>query len=347
MKCISRWLGSLCVALVLATVIGADRDAVAQVPSNTNEPLPVTVGLASLCSCWLTVYVADSQGLFKKHGLNAKVITFGGGAQSMAAIASGDIQIVGGAGVRGITARAKGLDAVAIFAQTDGFYLQLMAVKDGINTMQDLKGKTVAVRPGALSDTFMRYLLKRNGLTDTVKIVGTPTEQAELALVQTKAVDAVMTNEPNATLYTARNMAKPIINFNNVDELKKNGLDELIPSHTLTYLARESWLSKVGSDEIARRFVTAMREAMELIRTNPDVAIKTWNGLASGFATDEPQIIAESVKTNTRLFSRDGCLTRIGMDNIQKVSMATGELTQVAPYESLATNKYFASGVCR
>jgi NitT/TauT family transport system substrate-binding protein len=333
------------ISLALGLLLGAPP-VTAQTLSAPNKPIPLSIGVASLCSCWLTVYVADAQGFFKQQGLDAKVTTFGGGSQSMAALASGDIQIVGGAGVRGVTARLQGLDTLAIFAQTDGFYLQLMAVSKGISTIESLRGKTVTVRPGALSDQFLRFLLKRDGLTDTVKIVGTPTEQAELALVQSRAVDAAMTNEPNATLYVARNLATPIINFNNLDELKAQGLSDLVPSHTLTYLARESWLDRPGSADAARRFVAAMQQAMELIRKDPEVAVKTWNALGSGFAMDEPKIIGDSVRTTIRIFSRNGCLTKSGMENIQKVSMAGGEIKEVLPFDKLATNKYFPPGAC-
>jgi NitT/TauT family transport system substrate-binding protein len=341
-----RGLAFMSAALLLFFLAGATPAVQAQTSPKPSQPIPLKIGLSSQCSCWLTVHVADAEGLFKEQGLDATVITFGGGNQSMAALASGDIQITGGAGVRGVTARLQGLDTVALFAQTDGFYLQLMAVTAGISKLQDLRGKTVTVKPGALSDQFLRFLLLRDGLTDSVKIVGTPTEQGELALVQSRAVDAVMTNEPNATLYAAKKMAKVVTNFNNIDELKAQGLGDLVPSHTLTYIARESWLSKPGSDEAARRFVAAMRKAMELIRKDPEIAVKTWNALGSGFAVDDPKIIGDSVRTIVRIFSQNGCLTKIGMENIQKVSASTGELKQTLPFEKLATNKYFPAGVC-
>jgi ABC-type nitrate/sulfonate/bicarbonate transport system substrate-binding protein len=308
--------------------------------------IPVNLGVASLCSCWLTLYVAKAQGLFKDEGLDANITTFSGGSQSMAALASGDIQIVGGAGVRGVTARQQGLDTVAIFAQTDGFYLQLMAVDPGIRTFRDLRGKTITVRPGALSDQFLRFLLQREGMTGAVQIVGTPTEQAELALVQTKRVDAAMTNEPNATLYRDKKLATPIINFNNIEELKAHGLADLVPSHTLTYLARESWLAKPDSAEIARRFDAAMQKAMALIRKDPEIAVKTWGGLGAGSSMSESEIIADSVRTTVAIFSKNGCLTEAGMANIQKVSIASGELKKTLPFDQLATNKYFPAGVC-
>jgi NitT/TauT family transport system substrate-binding protein len=344
MVCSPRMAETLLRLWLVFALLGAAPLSHAQ--SAAPSSLPITIGLASQCSCFLTVYVADAQGFFKAQGLDAKVITFGSGGQSMAALASGDAQIVGGAGVRGVTSRVQGLDTIAVFAQTDGFYLQLMAVSPGIKSIQDLRDKTVTVRPGALSDQFLRFLLKREGLTDSVKIVGTATEQSELALVQSKAVDAAMTNEPNATLYLEKRLAMPVINFQDPAEMKARGLGDLVPSHTLDYIARESWLAKPGSDEAARRFVRAMRQAMEMIRKDPEIAVKTWNALGSGFASDQPKIIGDSVRTTIKIFSRDGCLTKVGIENIQKVSMATGELKEALPFDRLATNKYFPAGAC-
>jgi NitT/TauT family transport system substrate-binding protein len=315
-------------------------------PARAADKLAVSIGVASQCSCWLPLYVADSEGFFREQGLDAKVITFSGGSQSMAALNSGDIQIVGGAGIRGITAREKGLDALAILSETDGFYLQLMAAKGDIKSLQDLKGKTVTVRPGALSEQFMRFLLKRSGLTDSVQIVGTPTEQSEVALVQSKAVDAVMTTEPNATFYLAKDMAKPIINFNKLEGLKSLGLGDLVPSHTLTYLARESWLKADNHGEIARRFVAGMRESLALIRKDPDVAVRTWSKLG-GVAQDDPKIIADSIRTSIESFSTTGCTTKTGIDNLQKLEIALGHMKEPMPFEKLATNAYFPAGVCQ
>lgn len=306
----------------------------------------VSIGVASQCSCWLPLYVADVEGFFKNEGLDAKVITFSGGSQSMAAITSGDIQIVGGAGVRGITARAGGLDTLDILSETDGFYLQLMSVKGEVRSLGDLKGKTITVRPGALSDQFTRFLLKRAGIADQVQIVGTPTEQSEAALVQSKQVDAVMTTEPNATFYVAKGMAKPIINFNNLDELKVHGLGDLVPSHTLTYLAKESWLRAEKNGEIARKFIAAMRKSLDLIRSNPRVAIDTWGKLGGVASADNPQIIADSIKTSIGSFSATGCSTKAGIDNLQKLAVSLGQLKEPLPFDKLATNAYFPTGVC-
>jgi len=306
---------------------------------------PLTIGVASLCSCWLPLYVADSHGLFKEQGLDAKVITFSGGSQSMAALASNDIQIVGGSGVRGITARAQGLDTIAVLSQSDAFYLQFMAVKKDIKSVQDLKGKQVSVRPGALTEQLLKYLVKREGIESSVQVVGTTNEQAELALVQRGAVDAVMTTEPNATFYVANKLATPVINFNDPKEVKKNGLSDLVPSHTLTYLARETWLAQPGSDDLTRRFVAAMQKSLALIRKDPDAAIKTWQALG-GVGKDEPKVIADSIRTTISSFSPNGCSTKQGMDNLQKVVLAIGQIKQTIPYDKLATNKYFPAGAC-
>jgi ABC-type nitrate/sulfonate/bicarbonate transport system substrate-binding protein len=339
-----RFIGILAL-LSMAILISVTR-ANAQTGAKAGALRPIGIGVASLCSCWLPVYVADAQGFFKEQGLDAKVTTFNGGSQSMAALSSGDIQIVGGSGVRGVTSRAQGLDAIAVLSQTDGFYLQLMAVKKGIASVKDLRGKTVSVRPGALSEQFMRFLIKREGMVDSVKVIGTPTEQAELALVQRGDVDAVMTTEPNATYYVANKLATPIINFNNLDEVKAQGLSDLVPSHTLTYLARESWLAMPGNDDLTRRFVLAMAKSLALIKKNPDIAVKTWSALG-GLGKDDPKIIADSIRTTVGTFSQNGCSTKVGIDNLQKVVLAVDGVKERLPYEKLATNKYFPTGTCQ
>ena len=91
------------------------------------------------------LWVAVEQGFYRKHGVNVEVINIRSGPQSMAAIASGDIQIAYTIPGSVLSAAAAGMDA-AFFAgivnRADGDFV----VPTSIVRAEDLKGKRLGVQ---------------------------------------------------------------------------------------------------------------------------------------------------------------------------------------------------------
>jgi len=91
------------------------------------------------------LWVAVEQGFYRKHGVNVEVINIRSGPQSMAAIASGDIQIAYTIPGSVLSAAAAGMDA-AFFAgivnRADGDFV----VPASIVRAEDLKGKRLGVQ---------------------------------------------------------------------------------------------------------------------------------------------------------------------------------------------------------
>src|SRR5258706_9895942 len=85
------------------------------------------------------------QGLFRKHGVNVEVINIRSGPQTLAALASGDIQIAYTIPGTVVIAASSGMD-VAFFAgiinQADGDFIAAPTIR----TPEDLKGKRIGVQ---------------------------------------------------------------------------------------------------------------------------------------------------------------------------------------------------------
>jgi len=110
----------------------------------------------------VALWIAREQGFFRKHGVNVEIIAIRTGGQTVAALASGDVQVAYTIPGSVLSAAVGGLD-VAFFGgivnRPDGDFV----VAPGIHRAEDLKGKRVGVQSigggvWSLSMLAMEYL---------------------------------------------------------------------------------------------------------------------------------------------------------------------------------------------
>jgi len=142
------------------------------------------------------LYVAKERGYFKDEGLDVKFklledtaekhASFGSGSVDILATTVDDVVILASKGIKG-----KIFLSVDMSNGADG----IVAVKE-IKSLEDLKGKEIAVQPGFVGHFFLLYLLKKHGIPlDSVKILPSETGAAGAAFVAGK-VDVAVTWEP-------------------------------------------------------------------------------------------------------------------------------------------------------
>ncbi|HEX5608071.1 MAG TPA: ABC transporter substrate-binding protein [Candidatus Binatia bacterium] len=114
-------------------------------PANSAELPLVRIAHGAFSEKILLMWLGAEQGLFRKHGVNVEVINIRSGPQTMAALASGDIQIAYTIPGSVVSAATSGFD-VAFFAgivnKADGDFI----ASPQIYTPQDLRGKRVGVQ---------------------------------------------------------------------------------------------------------------------------------------------------------------------------------------------------------
>jgi ABC-type nitrate/sulfonate/bicarbonate transport system substrate-binding protein len=95
---------------------------------------------------FVPLQVGSETGIFKKHGIDLEVISFGGGPRVQQAIAADSIDIGIGSGPE-LAFVAKGAPEIGVAAMADAPYSVVLAVpKDSaIKTAEDLKGKTISI----------------------------------------------------------------------------------------------------------------------------------------------------------------------------------------------------------
>lgn len=112
----------------------------------------------------LPLFYARDKGIFAKNGLDVTLIGLGGGPVATAALLSGEVQIADITGSEVVGANAAGADIVVLATLTP-VYPYVFEVGNGINSKDDLKGKTVVVRvSGDATDIATRVLLTNEGL---------------------------------------------------------------------------------------------------------------------------------------------------------------------------------------
>ena len=147
---------SACLITVFAAVIA----------SNVMAQDKVRMGLSSVSGLHAAVWVAETKGFFRKHGIEAEVIVTGqGGTAGISALLANDIQMVNSAGDVLVAAALRGGDTVMV-ASVVNKGLQRLVTKPEIKTPADLKGKRIGVtRIGAVSHSVLLMMLQRWKMT--------------------------------------------------------------------------------------------------------------------------------------------------------------------------------------
>ena len=157
--------------------------------------------------------LALQAGLFKKHGLDVSIKKIPQKDRHLA-IASGDIQCAATTVETWVVWNANGVATTQIFQLDKSFGADGMVVKPGINSIKDLKGKTVAAdAPGTAPYFGLAWMLAKNGLSiKDVKVVNlSPQAAANAMIAGTAGIDAAMTYEPYLGAVRAKPEAGKII----------------------------------------------------------------------------------------------------------------------------------------
>ncbi|HLG71471.1 MAG TPA: ABC transporter substrate-binding protein [Chloroflexota bacterium] len=146
----------------------------------------------------LPSWIAEDQGYFKQNGLDVQMSYIAGSTAALPALASGELGILHASPATAVQSAVKGQDVV-ILAQHIGTADNRLVARPGINSLADLKGKTVAAtRPGTVADLVLREMLKRNNLVPDkdVQISFMGDQSAMAAALQNGAIQAALVDVP-------------------------------------------------------------------------------------------------------------------------------------------------------
>ena len=156
-------------------------------------------------------FVAQDAGLWKKHGLDTRVIVFEAGSTLAQVARSGDVKFAINSGRRRLRRAPKGADSVIIAATVNTLPYSLVVAK-GITKWSDLKGKKIAIsRFGSGTDTAIRLVCKKFGLDPAkdIVILQGGTQPSRLQALAAGAIDGTLVSPPLDL--TAKKQGYPIL----------------------------------------------------------------------------------------------------------------------------------------
>src|SRR5213076_1023109 len=176
------------------------------------EDVKVGIGISGWTG-FAPLTLANQAGIFKKNGLDVTIKKIPQKDRHLA-IASGDVQCAATTVETWISWNANGVATKQIFQLDKSYGADGMAVRANVNSIKDLKGKTVAASaPGTAPYFTLAWFLKKNGLSvKDVKVVTLEPQAAANAFVANAGeLDAAMTYEPYLSTVRGNSAAGKII----------------------------------------------------------------------------------------------------------------------------------------
>ena len=208
------------------------------------------------------IWVAQEEGLFKKHGLDIELIHIASTSKAIQSMVSGEIQFTTADALNSIQAVAAGADVVMVCEGVNRFVFSIMARAD-LKRVADLKGKKIGItRLGSSTHTAVLYVVNKAGLGAN-----------DYTLLQLGEVPNILT-----TLLAAQIDAGALSPPTN-SRAKKAGLHELVnlgvdgPEYPSTVIASTRAYVKANPDN-TRRMVRALGEGLNVFKTNRQIGIR-------------------------------------------------------------------------
>ncbi|HEV7955839.1 MAG TPA: aliphatic sulfonate ABC transporter substrate-binding protein [Marisediminicola sp.] len=325
-----KMLGTVAASVATLLVLAGCSSAADEGSATDVETIEVNFGYIPDFNGTSLLAVAEDQGIWEKHGLDVTVSSFTNGPLQIQALGTGDLDfgyIGPGAMWLPASGQAK-VVAINTLGQADRVVAQA-----GIDSIEDLRGKTVAIPEGTSGDMILTLALENAGMTkDDVEIVSME-PAAIVAALSSKQVDGAGFWYP--ALATVKQQVPDLV------ELAQNtDFTEQIAFPTAFVAGND-----VVADEPEKvdRVLAALREAIDYRATNTDEAIEL---TAAFLAIDPAQVKADAGNVQILSLEELDTLTEDGTINTWLSGMVdyfegAGKLTEPADPTDFYTGDLF------
>jgi NitT/TauT family transport system substrate-binding protein len=257
MKALTR-LGGLAAALgfILGGVPGASAEDIVRVAAGQRGNWDTSVA-----------ELGQRNGIFKKHGIELKILYTQGGGETQQAVISGSVEVGVAAGIMGvISAFGKGAPVRIIGAETTGgsdlfWYAK---TETPIKTLKDLDGKSIAYSTnGSSTHGVVTAFISENGLKAKPVTTGGPA--ATLTLVMSGQIDVGWSAPPFGLDLLDQNKIRIIATGDDAAAFR---------GQTVRLLISSVQALKSRKDSLTR-FMAAYRETVDWMYADP-AAIKSY-----------------------------------------------------------------------
>jgi ABC-type nitrate/sulfonate/bicarbonate transport system substrate-binding protein len=280
-------------------------------PASAQTRMTIATGVDPVFSAY---YVAQEEGLFKKHGLDVRINTGPSGSAMVAFLVNGQIESAFGSEIAGVA--NHNLDPnVVVAAQATRLVRWLAVVGRNIENLDQLKGKKVGVARGSGGEVFWLAMidkLKLNPADYTVVNVEAP---EMVAALERGNIDAYAVWEP----WVTRGLAA----VKNTKVLKDQ--EGILEQGVYIYMNR-GWIAKNPAQ--AEGFMRALVEATEIINKDRKRAAKD---VSSFLKSLDPPMVEQLMTKLT--FDMELSNTTISMFRLAESQLKQqGKLTKPVDY---------------
>lgn len=233
-----------------------------------------------------TSVVGVEKGFFDQEGLIVNASPESSGQVALQALIGGSTDFAVGANVRPIQALARDLPIKVVALSTWGFagYVIVPAKDTATKTLEDLKGKTLAVQVGSGTHTVWLRYLRHKGISEkdfTIKNV--ETEQIPAAF-EAGGLDGAIAWDPYATLIVEKGLGRAILTPKEIGEPIK-------VTYPFFVMTTEETIKK--KPQMVQKFVTAWTKTLHYIDKNKGEVAEIMQAF---FAREGTKLSKETVK---------------------------------------------------
>lgn len=262
-----------------------------------------------------TLYLARDLGYFKDEGLNLQLKTIEESSMYMAAVASGHL-----------SGSASTIDEIlkyrpkfcfkAVAALDDSYGGDGILVQDNINSLKDLKGKTVAVNEGSVSQFWLSDILKKAGMKmSDITVQNMTADDAASAFIAGR-VPAAVTWEPNLTYVRNHHKGKVLID------------SKQTPGVILDVVSLKCDVIKNQPKDV-EALIHGLYRAIKYTKAHPQKAYKIMAKGIGGYLSNPKDV--EAAAANVRFYDKDMNLKLLG---------TPGKTGTIAPIIKLANETW-------
>lgn len=277
------------------------------------------------------VYIAEAAGYMAEEGIDLELFEVDSGALGIAALVSGQVQFFDADPFQAVQLRRQGRQILFVYNLTKRVTLDMVMHPDvararGVSRSMPIQQRFAALRglklgvtrPGAATDVYMRYYLKRAGLNPDrdVQIVSVGSGAGLLAALRTRQIDAFHLSAP--TPYLAERDGYGVV----VIKASAGDVPEL-DNFLYTGIAVHNVYANQNGD-VLRRWIKAVNRANRLMRSDPAAAV---THLRKYFPRTDVEVLTLALREIIPALSEDGRMTEQMMEKHLQFMLDDGQIT--------------------
>lgn len=292
------------------------------------------------------VYIAEAAGYMAEEGIDLELFEVDSGALGIAALVSGQVQFFDADPFQAVQLRRQGRQILFVYNLTKRVTLDMVmhpevARARGVSRNMPIQQRFAALRglklgvtrPGAATDVYMRYYLKRAGLNPDrdVQIVSVGSGAGLLAALRTRQIDAFHLSAP--TPYLAERDGYGVV----VIKASAGDVPEL-DNFLYTGIAVHNVYANQNGD-VLRRWIRAVNRANRLMRSDQAAAVTY---LRKYFPRTDVEVLTLALREIIPALSEDGRMTEQMMEKHLQFMLDDGQISlkPSAKQGILWTNKF-------